>query len=233
MFVFSFETGKEQRIGYVSSGEHCWSPDGAAIFFNERGTGVRFDLATGRKTPMFGDDEFRLANCQGDVVLVRVGHGIAERRMRIDSQRELYRTTADAGTTTPVMSHDGRRVAYLTPGVGAGVPSSQAQLHVLSIGGGLVRNLVTEKAPAQLQPYWGLAWSADDRYIYFLRQANETSPYELMRAPATGGAPEGVGLSGEDICELDMAPDGKRIAFSVCVTNRPEIWELKGFLPKR
>ncbi len=106
-------------------------------------------------------------------------------------------------------------------------------LHVVSTAGGAVRDLVTEKAPAQLQGFWGLAWSADDRFVYYLRRADERSPFELMRVPATGGAPEFAGLKGENIRDLDVAPDGKHIAFSVGAVNWPEVWELKGFLPKK
>jgi hypothetical protein len=40
-----------------------------------------------------------------------------------------------------------------------------------------------------------------------------------------------MGLKLDDIRDLDIAPDGTRIAFSIGAVNRPEIWAIKGFLP--
>jgi hypothetical protein len=42
-----------------------------------------------------------------------------------------------------------------------------------------------------------------------------------------------MGLTREDIRDLDVAPDGTRLVFSVRTADRPEIWELKGLLTKK
>jgi hypothetical protein len=88
-------------------------------------------------------------------------------------------------------------------------------------------------SPAQIQPYWGVAWSSDDRFLYFAQRADAKSPYELMRVPAAGGAAESMGLKLDDIRDLDISPDGTRIAFSIGAVNRPEIWAIRGFLPSK
>ena len=60
MYVFSFaDTGRSDgllRLAYVSSAEHCWSQDGAAVFLNDRGKGVRVDVASGQMTAMAPGD---------------------------------------------------------------------------------------------------------------------------------------------------------------------------------
>ena len=96
-----------------------------------------------------------------------------------------------------------------------------------------MKDLATAKAPAELQTLWGAAWSPDDRFLYFARRQDDKSPYELFRVPAAGGTPESAGLKVEDIRDLDIAPDGTRIAFSIGAVNRPEIWALRGFLPSK
>jgi hypothetical protein len=40
-----------------------------------------------------------------------------------------------------------------------------------------------------------------------------------------------MGLKVEDLRDLDIAPDGTRIAFSIGAVNRPEIWAIQKFLP--
>jgi hypothetical protein len=227
MYVFSFESGKEQRIGtglHISSGEHCWSADGGSIFLNDKARGVRLDLKTNQSAPIVGAGGYRFANCAGDVVLARIGNGIDI--WKGGERKEVFRQPNGAPLTTPVVSHDGKLVAYPTMG-------DSSILHVVSSDGGAMRDVVSEKAPAQLQPAWGLAWSSDDRFVYYLRRRNEKSPFELMRVPASGGVPEPMGLKGDDIRDLDVARDGTKMVFSVGAVNRPEYWELKGFLPKK
>jgi dipeptidyl aminopeptidase/acylaminoacyl peptidase len=104
-------------------------------------------------------------------------------------------------------------------------------LRVISSDGGSMRELASASAPMELQPLWGAAWSPDDRYVYFARQPDEKSAYELFRVPVAGGPAESMGLKVEDLRDLDIAPDGTRIAFSIGAVSRPEIWAIKGFLP--
>jgi Tol biopolymer transport system component len=192
---------------------------------------MRFDLASDQMTSMFGGTEkLNLANCSGDVVLVRTASGIAARGLGAGPEKEIYRPAPHSGTLAPVISHDGRTVAFVTPGVGAPV-AGMSVLHVVSSDGGPVRDLASSNSPAEFQAYWGVTWSPDDRFVYFARRPDGKSPYELLRVPATGGTPEGMGLKVEDLRDLDIAPDGTRIAFSIGAVNRPEIWAIQKFLP--
>jgi len=104
-------------------------------------------------------------------------------------------------------------------------------LRVIASDGGPMRELARVSAPMELQPLWGAAWSPDDRFVYFARRPDGKSPYELLRVPAAGGTVESMGLKVEDLRDLDIAPDGTRIAFSIGAVSRQEIWAIKGFLP--
>ena len=106
-------------------------------------------------------------------------------------------------------------------------------LRIVSSDGGPVRDLASANAPTEFQTLWGTVWSPDDRFVYFARRPDGKSPYELLRVPAAGGTPESVGLKVEDLRDLDIAPDGTRIAFSIGAVNRPEIWAIRGFLPSK
>ena len=52
-----------------------------------------------------------------------------------------------------------------------------------------------------------------------------------VRVPASGGAEEVMGLQAADIRDLDISPDGRRIAFSLGAVGRQEIWAMDNFLP--
>jgi Tol biopolymer transport system component len=163
MYVFSFDTSKEQRIApqaKLPGAEHCWSRDGSSLFLNHaenrgRPEAMRFDLASDQMTSMFGGTEkLNLANCSGDVVLVRTASGIAARGLGAGPEKEIYRPAPHSGTLAPVISHDGRTVAFVTPGVGAPV-AGMSVLHVVSSDGGPVRDLASSNSPAEFQAYWG------------------------------------------------------------------------------
>jgi Tol biopolymer transport system component len=88
------------------------------------------------------------------------------------------------------------------------------------------------KSPAEFQPiYWGVAWSPDNEFVYFVKRNDRRAPFVLFRIPAAGGAEERVGLEGADIRDLDISLDGTRIVFSLGATEQPEIWAVDNFLP--
>ena len=234
--VYSFDTGREQRVAEQAklAGPYCWSRDGASILFNsgERNPRqpevARFNLGTSQVTPLFpGAAPFALRSCSEDLVANLNASGIKVRNIQNGSEAEVYKFSQNPGNTTLALSHNGRNVAFVVTGPGSSV------LHVVSSNGGLARDLVTANSPAELQTLYGTAWSPDDRFVYFARRPDEKSAYELFRVPAAGGTAESMGLKVEDLRDLDIAPDGTRIAFSIGAVNRPEIWAIRKFLPSR
>jgi Tol biopolymer transport system component len=229
--VYSFDTGKEERpaMPKVAAAAYCWSRDGASILFNSaespKAEAVRFNLGTSQTTPLFpGAPVLSLRSCVNDFVAGLDTAGIRVRNLRTGSEKEIYPRGPNRNSL-PALSHDGRSIAFIESGGGTTV------LHLAASEGGSVRDIVTANAPEELQTRWGMAWSPDDRFVYFARRPDGKLPYELLRVPAAGGTAESMGLKVEDLRDLDIAPDGTRIAFSIGAVNRPEIWAIKGFLP--
>jgi Tol biopolymer transport system component len=233
--IYSFETSKEQRVAEQAklAGPYCWGRDGTSVLFNSgenprQPEVARFSLSSGQIMPLFRDaTPFSLRSCSEDFVADVNASGIRVRSVQNGSAKEVYKFSQNPGTAVPVLSHDGRSIAFVVPGSGSSV------LHVVPIDGGRVRDLASANSPADLQPYYGVAWSPDDRFVYFAKRPDDKSPYEVLRVPAAGGGAESMGLKLDDIRDLDIAPDGTRIAFSIGAVNRPEIWAIKGFLPAK
>ena len=230
--VYSLGAGSTERIATqakIALGFYCWSQDAGSILYSstEASEGVeRISLATGQTTPLL-PKAFSLRNCGTDSVIGREAGNFAVRDLKGGAPKMVY-NFAQTPANTPTLSHDGRSVAFLTPAQGANA------LHVVSSDGGPVRDLVTLTPPAQLQIAIGLTWSADDRFVYFAQRADSKSPYELFRVPAAGGTPETVGLKAQDLRDLNIAPDGKHIAFSLgSGLDVPEVWAIRNFLPSK
>jgi|GEM_PF-6713483 len=231
--VYSFDTGKQARIAreaMPATGGVCWSRDGASILFNNgedarRAHPVRYTMSTNEIAPLFPTAApFLLRSCSAELVAGFDTTGIKVRDLMNGSEKQVYKFGGSPGVVLPVLSHDGRMIVF-TEGTSA--------LRIISSDGGPVKDLATAKAPAELQTLWGAAWSPDDRFVYFARRPDGKSPFELLRVPVAGGAPESVGLKVEDIRYLDIAPDGTRIAFSIGAVNRPEIWAIRGYIPAK
>ena len=97
--------------------------------------------------------------------------------------------------------------------------------------GGPARELAKLKYPASFQRYGGQAWSPDDRFVYFLKRNDAKAPDEMFRVAAAGGQIESTGLKTMDLRDIDIAPDGRRVAFSIGAIDKPELWTLENFLP--
>jgi Tol biopolymer transport system component len=69
-----------------------------------------------------------------------------------------------------------------------------------------------------------LAWSPDDRYVFYVQPVTDQS-WELFRVPVTGGAGQSTGLKGRATPRnIQFSPDGKRISFEVAEMN--ELWAI-------
>jgi Tol biopolymer transport system component len=239
MSIYSFATGKEQRVArqVPSRFAYCWSRDGASILLNRTDAevpsgmeAVRFNVSTGETTRLFpGASPFVLRSCTEGLAGAFDQSGIKVRSLQNGSEKEIYKFGQDPahpGIVLPVFSHGGRAVAFIQN------DGTSSRLRVVPSDGGAVRELASASSPAEFQVFWGVAWSPDDRFVYFAKRADNKSPYELFRIPAAGGTAESAGLKAEELRDLDIAPDGTHIAFSIGVVNRPEVWVMENFLPK-
>jgi eukaryotic-like serine/threonine-protein kinase len=113
----------------------------------------------------------------------------------------IARLTDSGDVSHAAISPEGRYVAYVLQGV-------QPSLWV--------RQVATESAVQVLPPsegkYWGIAFSRDGDYIYFLREGKGNKNFgDLYEIPVLGGSPKLVLKHVE--MGFAVAPDGKRIAF--------------------
>ena len=230
--TYSIAIGKVQRLAQIkqaNSNGYCWAPDGNSIVLNTRERGaplVRFNLSNGETTTLVTGAAFGLRTCAGELALGLDSQKLKVRNLQTGSEKEIY-TFNTPPPHPPVISHDGRSVAFAEQ-----MPDGSV-LRVISIDAGPTHELTTVPAPVGIQSYWGVAWSADDRFIYFARRPDKQSPYELFRISVAGGRAESVGLKAEDLRDLNISPDGSRIAFSLGAVNRPEIWAIRGLLSKK
>lgn len=234
--IYSFATGEERVVDWKprdNAGSICWGRDGSTLLF--RGPDnpwqiARFNLSNRRITPLFlAERGSEMESCAGDWIVDRVQTRLELRNVTGGASQTLHDAGPDSMAVGAVLSHDGRNVAFTTTGVRSPFASSPKAIRMISTAGGAARDLLTATGSQELQ-YLGMAWSPDDRYLYFIRRTDKHSPFELFRIPASGGQPESMGLKLDGLRQIDIAPDGSRIAFSVG-SSGSELWAVEGFLP--
>ena len=77
--------------------------------------------------------------------------------------------------------------------------------------------------------YPGTAWTPDGRHVLFTKTKAKSSDMTLWSVPAQGGAPNKIDLTMSSLRELQIHPDGKRIAFAAG-QDQTEVWVLENFL---
>ncbi len=235
-FAFSLDSGVEQPVNLAAgtSGSFCWSSDGKSILKNAP-HGRRSDLfrtsVTGESTRLAENlSDSAILSCSGDGKVVSFRDGASTqlkvRNLENGSEMTIYRgDKLNQVTQGPFVSRDGSQVAFVTHQYG----SSSWVLVVVPSAGGPTRELVHLNWPLR---YVDVTWSPDGRYLYFLKaDVNDATPRELFRVPAAGGREESTGLKGADLRDIDISPDGTRVAFSIGAIDQPEVWAIENFLP--
>jgi serine/threonine protein kinase len=121
--------------------------------------------------------------------------------------RAVPLTSYPGNQTSPTLSPDGNRVAFLWNGGSQGSIFS-SQIYVIQIGGGPPVRITNQAA----WPF-GLAWSPDDRHIAFLRQV-EGDRFAIMLVPPFGGPERKLAeISTYTWGGLSWTPDAKWLAF--------------------
>jgi Tol biopolymer transport system component len=111
------------------------------------------------------------------------------------------RVTANGRITQVALSPDGKYVAY------AAGPPRQHSLWVMQTG---TRSHTQIIPPGAEVMYWGLTFSPDGDYVYFVR-VEGSHAWELFRVPSLGGTPKKL-LSRLDSV-VTFSPDGRQLAF--------------------
>ncbi|MCH8244168.1 MAG: hypothetical protein IH897_16390, partial [Planctomycetes bacterium] len=128
------------------------------------------------------------------------------------------------------LSPDGRQLAMIRfdskPGMG---------ITVMSAKGGEPREILRVKEPEYIYGgFWreGLAWTPDGRYLLFgkARGDAEGQTVELWRVPVEGGEPQRLGVAMDNVRDVRVHPDGRRISFTAGKRGA-EVWKMENFLP--
>jgi Tol biopolymer transport system component len=151
-------------------------------------------------------------------------------RFEIESRRETRLTPVGTRVLSLTVSPDGTQVAYLNV--------STADVNVTSVvvapaNGGQPREVsrfLGDSGPGERNDGLGLAWSPDQRHLFFVRPGTQSSG--IWRVPLAGGEAENIGISMNRVRALRVHPEGRRIAFDWVVDAPSEVWVLENFLPK-
>lgn len=130
------------------------------------------------------------------------GWRIATRSLTTGEQRILTSPPAGMpGDHSPVVSPDGRRVAFVRHASG-GV----ADIFVVPIEGGTARRVTYDESDLE-----GVAWTDGGRALVF--SSDRAGGYTLWRVPTDGGAPQFVAGGAARLKHPVASHDGQRIAY--------------------
>ncbi|MBC7930814.1 MAG: protein kinase [Rubrivivax sp.] len=114
---------------------------------------------------------------------------------------KLERITAHGKIWGVAITRDGKHIAY------AAGPERQQGLWVMQAGTGSSVQIVP---PAEGVAYWGLTFSPEADYVYYVRNEG-AGLWELYRVPTFGGTPKRLVVNIDSA--VAFSPDGRQMAF--------------------
>ncbi len=240
LVIRSLENGEERVLPTIfrGAGKPLWLPDGRELIVLARNdqnhtTIYRVDLTRSQIVTLLDTAKAapQLAALSPDGRTVYFGSGAPDDLLRnhvvaYDLASGRRTDVSHAGTSRGVAaSPDGRSIAFVaTENI---TPPFRADLYVADADGSNVRTVLTSNTPGDFPA--NAAWSADSRFIYFLRRGKGS----LWRVAAAGGTPSLVGeLSSDVVGTIDISPDGRRVIYGAGGPPTIEVWALENLLPK-
>jgi len=229
--LLSVDTGdcREIHPKLGSMGRMSWLPDGEHVLVVYRGihsvnvktAAVRTLVTAGlgfhspRCTPdgrsILYEDDSREESGEFRVMSHDVDSGKA---------KEVYRSSQQIIRMD--ISPDGRWVAFLEP--------ADAALKIMPPQGGQPRVLHRFDLDKGVFST-SVAWSPDGKYVYFTKGGGgQQGSFDLWRIPSAGGEALRLDVAAPGMENLDVHPDGRRIAFNSTEVRR-EVWVMENFLP--
>ena len=127
--------------------------------------------------------------------------GLDENREPSSSTMKVSRLTSTGKVTRASISPDGRYAAHVVE------DASGRSVWVRQIATGSDINI----APASRDEYWGLAFSKDGNYVYYVRREGAGAKGTVFQVPTLGGPSKKI-VDGSD-SSITLSPDGKQMAF--------------------
>lgn len=234
--IRSVETGETRNLALGDVrvfGDSQWFPDGHHLLVGH----FKVDVQTGEAEPMeslrglhittflgFSPDGRDLFYRKRLTDGTLTANGRATARMDLERGMETILSTEPADQAA--LSPDARYLAF------ALIDETGFQIGTKPADGGALRELMKMEPDQAPDGLWGMAWSPDGRYLYYMTlYANE--PHQLWRLSTDGGSPQ-------KILELDPTlniptglsfhPDGRRITFEGRKSSA-EVWLMEDFMP--
>ncbi len=186
-----------------------WTPDGAALLYNQNGRMVRFDLATRTPTPL---NTGAVTGNNNDHVLSFDGRmlGLSNNGTEEGGRSIIYTVPSGGGTPTRVTklgpsylhgwSPDGKSLVYTAERGG------EFDIYRIPVKGGEETRLTTAKGLDD-----GPEYSPDGRWIYFNSVRSGTMQIWRMRPDGSGA--EQLTADGFNNWFPHVSPDGRWVAF--------------------
>ena len=97
---------------------------------------------------------------------------------------------------------------------------------ILAVSGGPRREVLRLEDDERTDPPTFVTWMPDNQHLLFPKQGNE-----LWRVNIQTGQQQQIGGLFEQLCHVDVHPDGRQLAFTL---EQPgsELWVMEGFLPE-
>jgi eukaryotic-like serine/threonine-protein kinase len=200
--------------GEVSGRATASSPPGLTVSgahatVHAAGAAETQTTAAGDGVKTFGGGRVWLAGALGVVVLAGLAFAAYKFVSRSQTAPPAARTSmkiktlTDTGKATgAVISPDGRLVAYVFADAG------RRSIHLRQVVEPSDKEIVP---PAPDQFYFGLTFSPDGNYLYYLSSTSGALVKDLYRVPLLGGATRR--LNHEVSSAVTFSPDGRRFAF--------------------
>ena len=239
LVVHTMESGDEKMfptgLGYTGRGKPLWFQDGKALVDGLGGSRPRnpgsyqVDLASGEWKQLLSPAALNIALCSYGCTAL-----FAEDKARyiFGSDGIVRAVDVAMGTEKQIFSTHTtlRRALRLSPNrqtlaIWYGDnPGQLGHLGTISVDGGRFNELLAAQGWVR-----SLAWTTDGQTILFTQQSGTKT--QIMRIPSQGGTPEFTGIEAEGwIGDMDVSPDGARIAYSAATGAVSELWSLDNVL---
>lgn len=222
-------SGDEQTFTAIQGMPRGWSPDGSFVVLqgrpdqSDKAQGAYKMERNGQTTPLAMRSKDGLLTfpnllSNGKTLVFVTNRIIRTRDLETGNERTLYQSPRSL--TGLALSPGRDKIAF----------SSGPSIFTMGLEASSPREIFKLADPDNESfAFSSVTWQTTSHVIFSKHRNRGKS--ELWRVPATGGQPEDLGLTLDDIHYVSVSPKGDQVAFCVGANVGPEIWALENFLP--